>query len=328
MKAFMETRRKMIKPNSAQEKYFIPAVSPIKDTVRMPWESATRSPEKVVPPALAVLFRVAIGPRADYYVPRFLRYEKAGKAFLGWNWPALLLPSVWAFYRKLWMPGLGFALLPLMGAAAFGSVESALGDSSVAWFGCAAFLVWILPSVIAALFANSLVYSRVKRLVRRAQARAGDTSAMARSLAGRPPTTIAIAILFGGAAIMLAPRLAAPGLYAMYQDHTIRTQVIESLAAVQPLQRQVEDNWARFKAIPYTLDDAATLMQLGGLVVDNVSFSPINGRLRLALGSTIAELSGKTILLAPTVTPTQQMRWVCIPVDIPSKYLPQECRRA
>ena len=40
------------------------------------------------------------------------------------------------------------------------------------------------------------------------------------------------------------------------------------------------------------------------------------------------DLSGKTILLAPTVTATQQMRWVCIPVDIPTKYLPQECRRA
>ena len=76
------------------------------------------------------------------------------------------------------------------------------------------------------------------------------------------------------------------------------------------------------------LDDAATLMQLGGLVVDNVSFSPINGRLRLALGSTIEELAGKTILLAPTVDRSQHMRWVCVPVDIPAKYLPQECRRA
>ena len=126
---------------------------------------------------------------------------------------------------------------------------------------------------------------------------------------------------------MLAPHLVAPALYAMYQDRTIRTRVIESLAAVKPLQRQVEDNWVRFKALPHALDDAATLMPLGGLVVDNVSFSPINGRLRLALGSTIEELSGKTILLAPTVDPSQRMRWVCVPVDIPAKYLPQECRR-
>jgi hypothetical protein len=313
----------MIELTSAQRKYFIPSVAPIKDTVRMPWDS-----EKVVPPVLAVLFRVAVGPRADYYVPRFLRYEKAGRTFLGWHWPALFLPSVWAFYRKLWVPGLAFSLLPLIGAAAFGSVESALGNSSLAWFACAALLVVILPSVIASLLANSLVYSRVKRLMRRAQERAGDTSAMARVVARRPPTTIAIAILFGGAALMLAPRLAAPALYAMYQDHTIRTRVTESLAAVKPLQRQVEENWVRFKSIPQALDDAATLMQLGGLVVDNVSFSPINGRLRLALGSATAELSGKTILLAPTVDPSQKMRWLCVPVDIPRKYLPRECRGA
>ncbi|TMH01140.1 MAG: DUF2628 domain-containing protein [Betaproteobacteria bacterium] len=317
----------MIELTFPRSSHFNPAVVPVKETITMPWESA-RFAERVVPPVLAVLFRVAVGPRADYYVPRFLRYEKAGKTSLGWHWPAFFLPSVWAFYRKLWVPGLAFALLPLMGAVAFGSIEPALGNSSVVWFGSAALLILILPNVIAALFANALVYSRVKTLMRRAQARAGDTSDMAHGLARRPPTTVAIAILFGGAAIMLAPRLVAPALYAMYQDRTIRTRVIESLAAVKPLQRQVEDNWIRFKAIPRALDDAATLMQLGGLVVDNVSFSPIDGRLRLALGSTIEELAGKTILLAPTVDRSQHMRWVCVPVDIPAKYLPQECRRA
>ena len=97
----------MVEPAAARENDCPKSLSPIKDTVIMPWESETESRQKVVPPALAILFRVAIGPAADYYVPRFLRYEKAGKPRPGWHWPALLFPSVWAFYRRLWLPGLG-----------------------------------------------------------------------------------------------------------------------------------------------------------------------------------------------------------------------------
>ena len=43
------------------------------DTVRMPWSPDGVSPDTVVRPALAVLYRMAIGPAADYYVPRLLR---------------------------------------------------------------------------------------------------------------------------------------------------------------------------------------------------------------------------------------------------------------
>ena len=36
--------------------------------------------DKVIRPALFVLFRIAIGPSADYYGPRFLAFERAGHA--------------------------------------------------------------------------------------------------------------------------------------------------------------------------------------------------------------------------------------------------------
>ena len=317
----------MLDPGSGTQRHARTVGTPINDTVTMPWESGKEPIEKVVPPALAVLFRVAVGPGADYYVPRFLRYERAGRTFPSWNWPALLLPSAWAFYRRLWGPAFAFALLPILGAAVFVGIEPAIGGPTAAWLGCAAFLVWILPGVIAALLANSLVYARVKRLVRQ-EALISEMSVVARSLAARRSTAMVAAIIFVAGAIALAPPLIAPGLYAMYQDRTLREQVIASLAAVRPLQRQIEQSWERFNSIPHTLDDAALLVGRGSLLLDNVSFSPITGRLRLALGPTVRELSGKAIFLAPAVGPSRQMHWVCIPVDIPPKYLPQECRHA
>ena len=67
-------------------------------------------------------------------------------------------------------------------------------------------------------------------------------------------------------------------------------------------------------------------MRTGGGVIDSVNFNPLSGRLRVALGSTIAELAGKNILLAPVVDPAQRLHWICIPVDIAPKYLPAQCR--
>jgi hypothetical protein len=60
--------------------------------------------------------------------------------------------------------------------------------------------------------------------------------------------------------------------------------------------------------------------------LDDVSISPINGRLRVGLGPSVPELWGKTILLAPATDWLQRIHWTCIPIDIPVRYLPKECR--
>ncbi len=297
------------------------------DTVRMPWESTQMPDAKVVPPSLAVLFRVAVGPGADYYVPRFLRFERTGWAAPGWHWPAMLAPCVWAFYRKLWVTGIAYALLPLLGAAVFVAIEPALEDSLIAWVASAAVLIWLIPGAIAALFANSLLYHRVRRLVRRAETVCREKSAVARFLTGRSPTDFVLAAASALIAT-IALSLVMPRIEAMYQDRAVRAQLAQSLAAIIPLQRQIEDSWQRASAMPLSLDQAAALARTGGNLIDSVSFNPINGRLRLALGPTIADLSGKNILLAPTVDPWQRLQWVCIPVDIASKYLPLQCRQS
>lgn len=303
-------------------------LAPIGDTVRMPWESGGSPPDRVVPPARAVFFRLAVGPAADRYVPRFLQYERRGLAVPGWHWPALLLGSAWAFYRRLWIPGIVYALLPLIGAAAFIEVEPMLGDSLAAWLAGAVALIWLVPALVASLLANPLLYREVKRLVRRAERLTTHATGVARLLSAGRPTDLVYAVLLGGVVVMVTWMLLAPLLSAMYADRSVRVKVTEGLAAMRPLQRQVEESWHRFHAIPYTLDDAAWFVRRSGSVIDGVNFNPINGRFRLALGSTIAELAEKTIFLAPAVDPWQRLFWVCVPVGISPKHLPLECRRS
>ena len=300
-------------------------VSVFLDTIHLPGESAADAREMFVRPALAVLFRLAVGPSADYYAPRFLTYEKAGHAKPGWHWPSFLLPSVWAFYRKLWLAGIVFALLPVAGALAFGALASRIDHASVPWLLGAVLVIWLLPGVIPALTANSLLYRRIRRTVARAEASTGSASQVASLLARREPTSLPAGLLLGGGAIALAAALVAPGVQMAWFEHEVRVQIGTALASVRPLQQQIEDSWDRVREVPMKLDVESLRVQAAAAFFDEVSFRPANGRLRLGLGSSIPELFGRSILLAPMVDASQHIRWTCIPVDIPAKYLPKDC---
>jgi len=299
----------------------------IGDTIRMPWSSSAADGERVVRPALAVLFRIALGPAADYYVPRFLEYERTGRSVPRWHWPAFFVPAVWAFYRKLWLLGFVCALLPVAGVTAFAEFAPVIGHDSVAWFACVALFAWILPGTVSVAFANPLLYGRVRRIVADAEAARGDPHDVAKIVAASQPTSMPAALLLGGAAMAAMLAFAGPSLHTLYEDLGVRTGVAESLAAMRPLQRQIEDSVLRAKTIPPEPDATAIRTRLGRALVDTVHLSPINGRLRLVLGPALPELSGKMILLVPTEDSRQRIQWLCIPIDVLAKYLPPECRK-
>jgi hypothetical protein len=303
-----------------------PPATTFLDTINFPGMTEGEVRQTRVRPVLAVLFRVAVGPSADYYAPRFLKYEKSGHGAPGWHWPSFWLPSVWAFYRKLWFEGFLFALLPVAGALAFAKLAPRIDNVPVPWLVAAVLAIWLLPGVIPALLANSLLYRRVRQMVRRAEASSASAAQVASDLGRRAPVSLSSAILLGGGAILLAASLVEPDVRGAYFEHEVRAKVSAALASVRPLQQQIEENWARLQAIPRKLDVDSLRLQAASAFFDEVSFRPANGRLRLALGSSIPELFGRSILLAPALDPSQRIQWMCIPIDIPAKYLPKECR--
>ena len=301
-------------------------VTPMGDTIRMPWMPDAESADIVVRPGLAILFRMALGAAAEGYANRFMRYERTGHGSLRWHWSALLFPAPWAFYRKLWWPGVAFAVLPLAGAALFAWLDPAFGESAPAWLACAVVMVWLLPAIAAALCADSLLYQRIRRQVRAAEAASERTDEVAAILCAERPTAMWAALVFGGAALALLLAVAVPGLRVLYDQHVVRGQVAAGLAAVAPLQRQVEESWQRSASIPRRPDYAAVQAQRGATFLDTVDLSPASGRVRLVLGSALGELAGKALLLAPAVDARQQIHWYCIAVDTPERFLPQDCR--
>jgi hypothetical protein len=296
------------------------------DTIRMPWTAAAADDERVVRPALAVLFRIAVGPSADSYVPRFLRYERTGRSIPGWHWPAFFVPALWAFYRRLWLPGLLGALLPLAGVSALAAIAPAAGVEPVAWLALAVLFLWVVPGAISAVFANALLYRRVRRIVTAAEAAEGEPHDVATIVAASKPTSMPAAFLLGGAVMAAVFAFAVPWLHTLYDDLGVRKGLAESLAALRPLQQQIEDSVLRLNTIPPEPDIAAIRTHLGRALIDTVNLSQMNWRLRLVLGPALGELSGKMILLVPTEDARERVQWLCIPIDVLAKFLPPECR--
>ena len=303
-------------------------LSSIDDTVRMPW-TPLGSEDIVVRPVLGILYRLALGAMAGAWVPRFLRYERDGRAAIRWHWPAFLFPAVWAFYRRLWVTGAIAAALPFGLAALYAWIDPALGDSPVAWLVCAVVVVWGLPGTAAALAADSLLYRRVRLEVREAEAVSERNDVVAALLRGRRHTAPAAALALGSGMLALLVAFTAPELSVRHEQHVVRANVAAGIAAAAPLQRQVEAHWELTGSILRRPDYSVVDAQPGAVFLDSIHLSPANGRVRIGLAAAAGAVAGKTLLLAPTVDVQQQrIHWQCIAVDVPAQYLPQECRKA
>jgi len=295
------------------------------DSIVFPPYVREQQDERRVRPALAVLFRIAVGPNADYYARRFVNYERTGRSAPSWNWPAFALPTLWAFYRKLWAYGCVCALLPLVGALAYTRVDLGSGDSGFAWWAGALLFTWLLPAVVSATFANTFYHRRVRRLVKRAEMNTRSAETAAKRLLKRRPTDILLAALLGVGILLCVGSVIGPRLQSAYHAHSLRNALGQVIAAVKPLQRQVEDYWARAHAIPQRPDYTAVRAHQAYALFDGVDLNARNGRVRIDLGSAVPELEGRSILLAPAVDGWQKLHWLCIPIDIPVAYVPATC---
>jgi hypothetical protein len=302
-----------------------PMATDFADSVHLPLEPGEDEDEKIVRPSLAILFRMAVGPDADYYGPRFLEYERTGRSFPSWNWAALLAPGVWAIYRRLWGAGIAFTLWPFLALVLCWFALPSFGDTGLIGLAAAALAVWFSPGVVGALVANTLLHRKSRLLVQQAEAYTSQTDKAARWLSRR--RVIAPFQAVAASAIMLtALGVVVPVFKSAYSDQLVKTRIAESIAAMRPLQRQLEE-WFMSRSPDDAPAIALSETRVDAPAVDKVTVSLVNGRVRLALDSSIPELSGRSILLAPAIDRWLQVRWICIPVDIPERYLPQECKQ-
>jgi hypothetical protein len=276
----------------------------------------------------AALWEAAVGKNSRYYLPRFSAFHRSGNRWRSWHWPALFIPVWWALYRKLWGAAAFFYFLPFLIfiLAAVGVGASGPNNDVVS----GAILVACLPTnwFLSAIIANGWYYGRTKARVEEAKTRFPERVSQLAYLAVRGGTGGAAFVVIGILAfIMLLGVLAAIALPA-YQDYVLRAKVSETLAALQPLKQQVEDQWARYGSTPEELDLRSLPNE--GRYIGSVRYDRNGG----CCGSIfirftgVESLEGKTVSMAFVAQgrPDLSVTWVCRNVDAPERLLPRDCR--
>ncbi|MGZ8349762.1 MAG: TIR domain-containing protein [Allosphingosinicella sp.] len=100
-------------------------------------------------------WRVAVGPRADYYLDRWRTMAEKNKS-VSWNWPACLASLFWFAYRKMWLPMVGVLVASLV-LGVIGGANPAAGTASL--------LLSIGLTFVTGAFGNHLYRRHISRLV-------------------------------------------------------------------------------------------------------------------------------------------------------------------
>ena len=117
----------------------------------------------------SALYAAAVGSKAGYYVPYFLRADERGYAPRSWNWPAFFLGMFWFLYRRQFRWAGILALAALLSSVLAGQVNLA-GFPTLAWSIQLAFVVGI-NCIYVPLHANGLYYHWVNRRLELVKAR-------------------------------------------------------------------------------------------------------------------------------------------------------------
>ena len=191
------------------------------------------------------------------------------------------------------------------------------------WIVCAIAAVWILPASFPPCCRFDF-YGHVRYVVAKAE--------RARAARATPCTTRqALAHLRGrrvvpgrrGILAMIA--VMVPSLHDAYVDLGIRARVEQAIDAVHGLEDEIEADWFTARLLPRQTDHPSIVAHQGAAIIDDVNVHPPPA-IKLALGPGVPALDGKTILIAPTRDVNDQWKWLCIPVDIPQRWLPKQCR--
>lgn len=272
------------------------------------------------------IWRAAIGPKnTEYYLTRFREQHASGRRSL-WNWPAFLLTFYWLLYRKLWLPAIGYFVLPYVILAVVGVAAASLGaskDSGDAIMG----MVWLayfgVVFIAPPMFANSLYYSRIRALIAQHSATAQSRDRLIATLEAKGGTSRAAAILVGVFVVIgLIGILAAIALPA-YQDYTYRAKSTEAIVWGKSLAQAVGDHIESTGQIPENLD---TVWQSPkSKYVSSIKIDRNNAviEMEISFGSSTR---GGNVYLIPSVTDANKVTWTCEAEPAMKRFVPRECR--
>jgi Tfp pilus assembly major pilin PilA len=287
------------------------------------------------------LYRAAVGAKkADFYVPQFVRFDKANASKLSWNWPAFFVSFYWFLYRRMYANwAIYCVLIPFLLAIATGIGESFLGQQPGGWiYGGVTFGY---SFVVLPLFANFLYYRATKQRIGALSVKVQDPAAQLLVLDNTPHTSNVIVVLIPFVGVAVLGILAAIAIPA-YQAYTIRAQVSEGFLLTEQLKTAVVKSHQSNGVWPSNISELRLSQPMSGRYVASLAVE--NGTITVTYGNQSNPLIGNHRLsFRPLLGDNGLVTWTCgysspggreedanppAPnlTDIPFQYLPSACR--
>ena len=289
-----------------------------------------------------VRYRAAVGPRADYYVPRFLSFDRPGASKASWNWPAFFVTFPWMLYRRMWLTALVVFLISIGVGIVAGVVTAMLGEHSGSLAGLA--IAVIYSFILVPLFANALYHAHIKRRIASVTQSGLDEVQSVRALERGPQTSVVaviIVVLILGVVYVFGI-LAALAIPA-YQDYTIRAQVTEGIVLASEAKAAVVTAYVKDGHWPADLASAGMDQARTGKYVSSITID--RGTIQIEYGKEAnPQLADQVLSIRPTLAGSGDVQWSCGYAEdygnepstgeagpnntsVPVKYLPRQCRQ-
>jgi Tfp pilus assembly major pilin PilA len=288
-----------------------------------------------------VRYRAAVGPRADYYVPRFLSFDRPGASKASWNWPAFFVTLPWMLYRRMWLTALVVFLISM----GVGIVEAVLVPMVGEHLGLlVAIAVAVIYSfILIPMFANALYHAHIKRRIAKVTQSGLDEVQSVRALERGPHTSVvALIVVLVLGVVYIFGILAAIAIPA-YQDYTIRAQVTEGLAIASEAKAAVVTAYVKDGHWPADLARAGMDQAPTGKYVSSITID--RGTIQIEYGKEAnPQLAHQVLSIRPTLAGSGDVQWSCGYAEnygnepstgeagpnntsVPVKYLPRQCRQ-
>jgi len=262
--------------------------------------------------------RWAIGPRADYYLGQFAKFERAGKNTLPtWNWTAFFFSTPWFTYRRLDGYSTANFFLPIVFLLL--AMSLAHGGGFLAWLIGAAYFA--IAFVLIPMYANGIYYRRLKAQFARATAEGAD----AEKDWPRPPSAWKLfSAVFSGALALIVPAYLAV-MPAAYEGYAPRAKVAEGASAATALQREIDEFYAEHKRLPGPQEQERFRFRKPMQYTQSIVYDADQRTIVVTMGDSSSSIAGKRFAIHAREE-RGALEWACRTIDLDRKYLPAACR--
>lgn len=287
----------------------------------------TPSPQTVIDDHsnLDEFYKAIIGPKnQDYYLGHFTRFDNHGKVDVSWHWPAFFVTFYWFLYRRMWLNALIYFFLPYLVMIPLGIAAAVAGNSADTVIGIGYVLFLIVMFVLPPIYANALYYKYCKKKIVEAGSSSRDLQRQLGELSGKGGTSSVVLIFVLVFAFIAFIGILAAIAIPAYQDYTTRARLAEAVTVGRNAADTVANYYNQHQEVPSNLEQAGFAEPIPPSV-KKVSINSQNGTVIITMAS--APITGKSLLLVPSLDSNKQIIWTCMSQEIRDNYLPQQCRQ-